>query len=433
MIEVKNLTKRYGNTLAVDNISFTIETGKIYGLLGPNGAGKSTTMNIITGCLAATSGEVLINGYSIFDEPVEAKKYIGYLPEQPPLYTDMTPAEYLYFVAEAKGVRADEIPRAVEEVMEETGITDVADRLIKNLSKGYRQRVGIAQAMLGSPEVIILDEPTVGLDPQQIIEIRELIKSLGRDRTVILSSHILPEVSAICDDIIIISHGKIVANGPMREISSSLKSETIMDITVKATKDEVTSVLSSISGITRFEITETSTDASGVSTTSAKVHYPTDIDLRETVTFAFSDIRRAVISMTVEESSLEDIFLQLTSDKAKAAAFDDTANSDNGDNDNVSQENIFGSNDVSESSGSSFATSNADDELEDTDDADDESIYSYNPEDYLATQDKLADYVDADEDSLDDDDNNDNNDRNGKSVNASDNTNDDNAHGKETK
>ena len=305
MIEVKNLTKKYGNILAVDNISFTIEKGKIYGLLGPNGAGKTTTMNIITGCLAATSGEVLINGHSIIDEPVEAKKYIGYLPEQPPLYADMTPAEYLYFVAEAKSVRADDIPRAVEEVMEETGITDVADRLIKNLSKGYRQRVGIAQAMLGTPEVIILDEPTVGLDPQQIIEIRELIKSLGRDRTVILSSHILPEVSAICDDIIIISHGKIVANGPMREISSSLKSETIMDISVKATEDEVTSVLSSISDITRFEITDTSTDVAGVSVTSAKVHYPTDIDLREIVTFAFSDIRRAIISMTAEESSLE--------------------------------------------------------------------------------------------------------------------------------
>jgi ABC-2 type transport system ATP-binding protein len=417
LIEVKNLTKKYGNILAVDNISFTIEKGKIYGLLGPNGAGKTTTMNIITGCLAATSGEVLINGHSIIDEPVEAKKYIGYLPEQPPLYADMTPAEYLYFVAEAKSVRADDIPRAVEEVMEETGITDVADRLIKNLSKGYRQRVGIAQAMLGTPEVIILDEPTVGLDPQQIIEIRELIKSLGRDRTVILSSHILPEVSAICDDIIIISHGKIVANGPMREISSSLKSETIMDISVKATEDEVTSVLSSISDITRFEITDTSTDVAGVSVTSAKVHYPTDIDLREIVTFAFSDIRRAIISMTAEESSLEEIFLQLTSDKA--AALDEIADSDNEDGEISSHEKLFdGSSDVKDSSESSFATNSADD-------ADDESIYSYNPEDYLATQEKLADYVDADEDSFGSDNNN------SDSVNAGDDINDDNAHGKE--
>jgi ABC-2 type transport system ATP-binding protein len=417
LIEVKNLTKKYGNILAVDNISFTIEKGKIYGLLGPNGAGKTTTMNIITGCLAATSGEVLINGHSIIDEPVEAKKYIGYLPEQPPLYADMTPAEYLYFVAEAKSVRADDIPRAVEEVMEETGITDVADRLIKNLSKGYRQRVGIAQAMLGTPEVIILDEPTVGLDPQQIIEIRELIKSLGRDRTVILSSHILPEVSAICDDIIIISHGKIVANGPMREISSSLKSETIMDISVKATEDEVTSVLSSISDITRFEITDTSTDVAGVSVTSAKVHYPTDIDLREIVTFAFSDIRRAIISMTAEESSLEEIFLQLTSDKA--AALDEIADSDNEDGEINSHEKLFdGSSDVKDSSESSFATNSADD-------ADDESIYSYNPEDYLATQEKLADYVDADEDSFGSDNNN------SDSVNAGDDINDDNAHGKE--
>jgi ABC-2 type transport system ATP-binding protein len=314
-------------------------------------------------------------------------------------------------------VRADDIPRAVEEVMEETGITDVADRLIKNLSKGYRQRVGIAQAMLGTPEVIILDEPTVGLDPQQIIEIRELIKSLGRDRTVILSSHILPEVSAICDDIIIISHGKIVANGPMREISSSLKSETIMDISVKATEDEVTSVLSSISDITRFEITDTSTDVAGVSVTSAKVHYPTDIDLREIVTFAFSDIRRAIISMTAEESSLEEIFLQLTSDKA--AALDEIADSDNEDGEISSHEKLFdGSSDVKDSSESSFATNSADD-------ADDESIYSYNPEDYLATQEKLADYVDADEDSFGSDNNN------SDSVNAGDDINDDNAHGKE--
>ena len=211
MIEVSHLTKKYGDHTAVKDLSFTVQEGKIYGFLGPNGAGKSTTMNIITGCLAATDGDVTIGGYDIFEEPEKAKSLIGYLPEIPPLYTDRTPREYLRFVAEAKRIPKSEIPQQLAYVMETAKITDVADRLIRNLSKGYRQRVGIAQALLGDPEYIILDEPTVGLDPLQIIEIRDLIRSLGGKHTVILSSHILSEVQAVCEEVLVISDGTLVA------------------------------------------------------------------------------------------------------------------------------------------------------------------------------------------------------------------------------
>ena len=211
MIEVRHLSKRYGTHLAVDDLSFSIDRGVVYGFLGPNGAGKSTTMNIMTGCLGATEGEVLIDGHNVAEEPMEAKKHIGYLPELPPLYGDMTPEEYLHFVARAKGLRREESARQIETVMEKTRIADVRKRLIRNLSKGYRQRVGIAQALLGNPEVIILDEPTVGLDPAQIIEIRELIRELGKEHTLVLSSHILSEVQAVCDSILILSKGRLVA------------------------------------------------------------------------------------------------------------------------------------------------------------------------------------------------------------------------------
>ena len=212
MIEINNLVKKYGEHVAVDHLSLTVEPGKIYGFLGPNGAGKSTTMNIITGYLGATSGTVTINGHDIFKEPEEAKKCVGYLPEIPPLYADMTVLEYLNFVAELKKLQKSLRKRYVEEAMETTGILDVKNRMIRNLSKGYRQRVGFAQAILGYPEIIILDEPTVGLDPKQIIEIRDLIKKLGEKHTVILSSHILTEISAVCDHVFIISKGKLVAS-----------------------------------------------------------------------------------------------------------------------------------------------------------------------------------------------------------------------------
>ena len=220
VIEINNLVKKYGDHVAVDDLSLTVEPGKIYGFLGPNGAGKSTTMNIITGYLGATSGKVKINGHDIFKEPEEAKKCIGYLPEIPPLYVDMTVREYLDFVAELKKLEKSLRKRYVEEAMETTGITDVSNRMIRNLSKGYRQRVGFAQAILGYPEIIILDEPTVGLDPKQIIEIRELIRKLGEKHTVILSSHILTEISAVCDHVFIISKGKLVASDATENLVS---------------------------------------------------------------------------------------------------------------------------------------------------------------------------------------------------------------------
>ena len=222
MIEINHLVKKYGNHTAVNDLSLTVEPGKIYGFLGPNGAGKSTTMNILTGYLGATSGEIIVNGFDILENPEEAKKCIGYLPELPPLYQDMTVAEYLNFVAELKKLEKEHRKEYVEEAMETTGITGVSRRLIRNLSKGYKQRVGLAQAVLGFPEVIILDEPTVGLDPKQIIEIRDLIKELGEHHTVILSSHILSEISAVCDHVFIISKGKLVASDSTENLVSRM-------------------------------------------------------------------------------------------------------------------------------------------------------------------------------------------------------------------
>ncbi len=228
MIEVKNLTKAYGPLVAVDNLNFTIEPGKIYGFLGPNGAGKSTTMNIMTGCLVATTGQVLVNGHDIFEEPLEAKKCIGYLPEQPPVYLDMTVTDYLRFVTEAKHVARGERDAKIREALGKTGTLEVKNRLIKNLSKGYRQRVGLAQAILGDPEIIILDEPTVGLDPKQIIEIRDLIKMLAKSHTVMLSSHIMQEISAVCDYLLIIAGGKLVASDTPENLSSeAMQSHTL--------------------------------------------------------------------------------------------------------------------------------------------------------------------------------------------------------------
>ena len=221
MIKVKNLSKSYGPVPAVKDISFTVKEGFIYGLLGPNGAGKSTTMNMICGCLATTKGEIFVNGHSITDEPIEAKRSIGYLPEIPPLYTDMTPFEYLEFVGLAKGLRREDLYNEIEYVMNKTGIDAVCDRLIKNLSKGYRQRVGIAQAIMGDPDIIILDEPTVGLDPIQIIEIRNLIRELGEEHTVIISSHILQEIEAVCDRVIMISQGRIVADDTLEALTEN--------------------------------------------------------------------------------------------------------------------------------------------------------------------------------------------------------------------
>ena len=305
MIKVRNLTKKYGNHLAVNNISFDIKPGKIYGLLGPNGAGKSTTMNILTGCLAATSGEVKVDGHDIFDEPIEAKRHIGYLPEQPPVYGEMTPREYLMFVAEAKGVPFEKSLRHVKEVMQLTQIYDVRNRLIRNLSKGYRQRVGIAQAMIGEPDVIILDEPTVGLDPAQIIEIRNLIRKLGRLKTVIISSHILAEISAVCDHVIIISHGNIVANDTLENLEASASRNNALTLKIKGDKARAEKLISSVPGVASAEYSENG----GV--VSASVIAEEGTDIREAVFNAFASEKMPILDMHTNETTLEDIFLGL--------------------------------------------------------------------------------------------------------------------------
>lgn len=305
MIEINNLVKKYGDHVAVDDLSLTVEPGKIYGFLGPNGAGKSTTMNIITGYLGATSGEVKINGHDIFKEPEEAKKSIGYLPEIPPLYVDMTVREYLDFVAESKKLEKSLRKRYVEEAMETTGITDVANRMIRNLSKGYRQRVGFAQAILGYPEIIILDEPTVGLDPKQIIEIRELIRKLGEKHTVILSSHILTEISAVCDHVFIISKGKLVASDATENLVSLMSGAQEIEVTVRTDASEAQKELASITEVSKVEVKNE--DAGELIVYAKK-----GADVRESVFRALAEKHFAVLEMHTIEKSLEDVFLEIT-------------------------------------------------------------------------------------------------------------------------
>lgn len=305
VIEINNLVKKYGDHVAVDDLSLTVEPGKIYGFLGPNGAGKSTTMNIITGYLGATSGEVKINGHDIFKEPEEAKKCIGYLPEIPPLYVDMTVREYLDFVAELKKLEKSLRKRYVEEAMETTGITDVANRMIRNLSKGYRQRVGFAQAILGYPEIIILDEPTVGLDPKQIIEIRELIRKLGEKHTVILSSHILTEISAVCDHVFIISKGKLVASDATENLVSLMSGTQEIEVTVRTDASEAQKELASITEVSKVEVKNE--DAGELIVYAKK-----GADVRESVFRALAEKHFAVLEMHTIEKSLEDVFLEIT-------------------------------------------------------------------------------------------------------------------------
>ena len=310
MIEVKNLVKRYGQVVAVDDLSFTIEPGRIYGFLGPNGAGKSTTMNILTGCLGATEGSVTIDGHDIFEEPMAAKKMLGYLPEMPPLYQDMTPNEYLRFVLKAKGVKKDAWDEQLAEVMNETRILDVQNRLIRNLSKGYRQRVGIAQALIGRPEVIILDEPTVGLDPKQIIEIRELIRELGKKHTVILSSHILSEVSAVCDSIMIISKGRLVASDTPDNLTRLFAGHTTLRIEAAADEMAVRRILSPLENLGQMSFEKTAQGNTVVS-----IVLDGDEDKRGDIFFAFAEAKTPILEMTRVRASLEDVFLELTQDK----------------------------------------------------------------------------------------------------------------------
>jgi ABC-2 type transport system ATP-binding protein len=309
MITVEHLTKCYGDFTAVNDLSFEIEEGHVYGFLGPNGAGKSTTMNIMTGCLSATEGHVRIDGYDIFEEPQKAKKLIGYLPEQPPLYMSETPAEYLRFVGEAKGLKGAELFNQIEEVMEQTKITDVRDRRISALSKGYKQRVGIAQALIGNPKVIILDEPTVGLDPIQIIEIRDLIRQLGQSHTVILSSHILSEVQTICEKILIIAKGKLLAFDEPENLENRLLAPNEITFTAEAAADEVTEILSGIANLTETELEE---KEAGLVTVHLKTDRENIYDVSRELFFAFSDKKRALLEMSLKKANLEDIFIELT-------------------------------------------------------------------------------------------------------------------------
>ncbi len=307
MIEVKDLVKKYGSHLAVDHLSFTLESGKIYGFLGPNGAGKSTTMNIMTGYLGATNGSVLIDGHDILKEPEEAKKQIGYLPELPPLYMDMTVQEYLEFAAELKKLPKEKRESDISEVMKLTRLQDVSDRLIKNLSKGYKQRVGLAQAILGFPEIIILDEPTVGLDPKQIIEIRELIRTLSKKHTVILSSHILAEVREVCDYILIISKGKLVASDTPENLELLRNGASSLELEVKAAPETVRAILSTIDDIDAMEM-----HSENENHTRVKLETKNGADIREAVFYAFAEEKCPLLEMKTAKASLEDIFMELT-------------------------------------------------------------------------------------------------------------------------
>lgn len=308
MISVEHLTKCYGDFTAVNDLSFEIGEGHVYGFLGPNGAGKSTTMNIMTGCLSATKGHIKIDGYDIFEEPNKAKKLIGYLPEQPPLYMNETPLEYLRFVGEAKGLRGAELKKQIEEVIERTKIENVKNKAIVALSKGYKQRVGIAQALLGRPKVIILDEPTVGLDPIQIIEIRDLIKELGQTHTVIFSSHILSEVQAICDQILMIAGGKLIAFDEPENLKKLMLSPNEIIITTDATNEEIKNILTGINNITDISVKENKDEY-------VVAHIKTDHDniyeISRAIFSSFATKGKVLFEMSLKKANLEDVFIEL--------------------------------------------------------------------------------------------------------------------------
>lgn len=315
MIEVKGLVKRYGSHVAVDHLSLTMEDGKVYGLLGPNGAGKSTTMNMMTGYLSATEGEILVNGHNVLEEPEEARACIGYLPEQPPLYPDMTVEEYLTFCAELKKVAKGQRKGQLEAALEMARLQDVRGRLIGNLSKGYRQRVGLAQAILGFPPIIILDEPTVGLDPRQIIEIRELIRSLRGEHTVILSSHILSEVQEVCDEVVILSHGRLVACDRADQLEARLRGAAKLSLTVKGTAEAAALAIAPVPGIVEAQAADGDGGAAHLTLEAAPGEDP-----REALFYALAEARLPILELRQESASLEQVFLELTGDQAPAPA-----------------------------------------------------------------------------------------------------------------
>mgnify|MGYP002511341448 FL=1 len=308
MIEVKNLVKRYGDRNVVDHLSFTVEKGQIVGFLGPNGAGKSTTMNIITGYISPTEGEVTVNGYDIYDEPEKVKASIGYLPEQPPLYPDMKVGEYLNFVSNLKGVKSSDKEKTVRKVMRATKIQDVSERLIKHLSKGYKQRVGLAGAMIGDPEILILDEPTVGLDPKQILEIRNLIRELSKEHTILLSSHIMQEVSAVCNQIMIINQGKMILSDVPENIPGHIAQTNDLTFKAKGNKDLIKSIIEKIEYITYSKV---------LGTGEAEVYQielssPAEFDPREEIFYAFAEAKCPILEMNLKVPTLEEVFLRLT-------------------------------------------------------------------------------------------------------------------------
>ncbi len=308
MIEIKNLVKRYGNKVAVNGISFTVNKGEVLGFLGPNGAGKSTTMNIITGYLSSSSGSVVINGHDILEEPELAKKSIGYLPELPPLYLDMTVVEYLNFMCDIKGVPSKDRASHLAKIMALVKIVDVADRLIKNLSKGYKQRVGIAQAMVGNPEILILDEPTVGLDPNQIREIRKLIRLLAKNHTIIISSHILSEIQAVCDRVVIINKGKVAAIDTLDGISNKLKETSKLLVAFRGDSKAVSNTLRAIPGVKDSFIRESKNPEVG----QVELTVVNNNDVRTSVFYTMSKLNCPIIEMRSLEASLEEVFLSIT-------------------------------------------------------------------------------------------------------------------------
>lgn len=326
MIEVKNLVKRYNDSfLALDNLSFTAKEGQIIGFLGPNGAGKSTAMNIITGYISATEGTVIVNGHDIYEEPEEAKKSIGYLPEQPPLYQDMTVLEYLNFVADLKKVDKKEKKEMINDVMDMTQISDVSARLIQHLSKGYKQRVGLSQALIGYPPILVLDEPTVGLDPKQIIEIRQLIKSLSKEHTIILSSHVLSEISAVCDYVLIINKGKLIVSDEADNLSNHIDASKELKLEVKGSKEDIENALKDISNIINIEFT--SLDNEDI--VSLSIITNENDDVREDVFYSLSDAKCPIMSMNSSTMSLEEIFLEVTSKADDDQAEEDKENASN--------------------------------------------------------------------------------------------------------
>lgn len=308
LIEVNNLVKRYGNRNVVDHLSFSIEQGQIVGFLGPNGAGKSTTMNIITGYIAATEGSVRVNGYDVFEDPEKVKECIGYLPEQPPLYPDMKVREYLEFVADLKKVKRDDREKKIRKVMTRTRIQDVSERLIKHLSKGYKQRVGLAGAMIGDPKILILDEPTVGLDPKQINEIRELIRELSKNHTILLSSHIMQEVSAVCNQIMIINQGRLILSDTPENIPNHIAQTNDLTLKVKGNRELIKSLVDQFGNVEFSKVLNTGEE--GILQVEISTH--ANVDIREEVFYKFADAKCPILEMNHQIPTLEEVFLRLT-------------------------------------------------------------------------------------------------------------------------